>query len=123
MRAILGCVVVLLLSVGLTAEDKKTDIDAKKLVGKWEPKDKKEDAKFVIEFTKDGKVKVNISGNGKDFNVEGTYKVEGNKLQTVVKIGDKEQTHTRTISKLTDTELVSSDEKGKEDTLVRIKDK
>jgi len=123
MRAILGCVVVLLLSFGLTAEDKKVDIDAKKLIGKWEPKEKKEDAKFVIEFTKDGKIKVAITGQGKDISFDGTYKVEGNKLLTTMKFGDKEQTHTRTISKLTDTELVSSDEKGKEDTLVKIKSK
>ena len=40
MRAILGCVVVLAAHAGLSAEDKA--IDAKKLVGKWEPKEKKD---------------------------------------------------------------------------------
>jgi uncharacterized protein (TIGR03066 family) len=124
MRTILGCVVVLALTAGLSAEDKKVDaIDAKKLVGKWEPKEKKEDIKMTIEFTKDGKMMVTITEKGKDTKLDGTYKVEGNKLMTTVKVGDMERTRTRTVSKLTDTELVSTDEKGKEDALIRLKDK
>jgi uncharacterized protein (TIGR03066 family) len=110
---------VLVLAASLTADDKKDDkIDAKKLLGKWSPKDKKD---VVIEFAKDGKLLVTATGGGKDFKGEGTYKLDGHKLTTTMKHGDKEETHVRTISKLTDTELVSSDEKGKEDTLVRQK--
>jgi hypothetical protein len=40
-----------------------------------------------------------------------------------VKVSDKDRTITRTISKLTDTEMVCADENGKETTLVRLKDK
>jgi len=125
MRVFLGCTLaVLALSLSLSAEDKKDEkIDVKKLIGKWEPKDKKEGASIVIEFAKDGKLTVAFSGDGKDIKFDGTYKVDGNKLTTAVKFGEKEQTRTRTVSKLTDTELVSSDEKGKEDTLIRIKSK
>lgn len=122
MRAMLGCTLaVMLVCVGVSAKDEK--IDAKKLVGKWEPKEKKGGGSAVIEFTKDGKVMITITSKGKEVKFDGTYKVEGDKVKTTMKFGDKEQTDTQTISKLTDTELVSKDEKGKEETLVRIKDK
>lgn len=66
MRIVLGCALaVLMAGVGLAADEK---IDAKKLVGKWEPKDrkeKKEGESVVIEFTKGGKVAVIHSGRGK----------------------------------------------------------
>lgn len=119
MRVILGCALVALMACGATAADEK--IDAKKLVGKWEPKEKKENGSFVIEFKKDGKV--TLTASGKDFKGDGTYKLDGNKLDLTMKFGDMDRKMTRTISKLTDTELVSSDEQGKEDTLVRIKGK
>jgi len=124
MRAIPVCVVVLALNAGLSAEDKKAEaIDVKKLVGKWEPVEKKDDIKMQIEFYKDGKMMVTITEKGKDTKLDGTYKIEGNKLTTTVMVGEMERVRTRTISKLTDTELVSTDEKGKEDTLIRLKDK
>ena len=124
MRAILGCAlaVALVVNAGLVGQDKKDEkIDAKKLVGKWEPKDKKKDVTIVLEFTKDGKLIVTAAGDGKEAKFDGTYKVDGNKLITTLKFGEKEQSETHTVTKLTDTELVSKDEKGKEETLVRVK--
>ena len=127
MRTILGCALGVLMAACcvLSADDKKDEkIDAKKLVGKWTPKDEKNKKgadSIVIEFTKDGKATVRASRDGKDFTLEGTYKLDGNKLTTTMKLGDMERMQTRTISKLTDTELVSSDDKGKEDTLIRVK--
>jgi len=123
MRAVLSCTLGLLLCCALSAEEKKGDesIDAKKLVGKWCPK---EEAVFTVELTKDGKATlVTTTADGKALKGEGTYKLEGNKLTATVKVSDKERTITRTISKLTDTEMVATDEKGKETTLVRLKDK
>lgn len=73
-----------------------------------------------MEFTKAGKVTVTV---GKDFRVEGTYKMDGNKLALIWKDMGKEETVTRTVVRLTDTELVLKDDKGKDDTLVRLKDK
>ncbi len=119
MRAILSSTLTLIFCCGLSAGDK--EIDAQKLVGKWCPK---EEAVFTIEFTKDGKATlVATTADGKVVKGEGTYKVDGNKLTTKVKVGDMERTMTSTISKLTATEMVATDEKGKEKTLVRIKDK
>jgi uncharacterized protein (TIGR03066 family) len=123
MRTILSLSLGLLLCSGLSAEDKKDGekIDAQKLVGKWSPK---EAAVFTVDLTKDGKATlVATTADGKGLEAKGTYKVDGNKLTTTVLVRDKEQTRTFTISKLTSTELVSTDEKGKEVTLVRIEPK
>ncbi len=125
MRAVLAGMVVAVLTVAAGgvagARDEKT-IDAKLLVGKWTPKDKDKD--FVVEFTKDGKVSVAAKAGDKDLKFEGTYKLDGNKLRLKMKIGDDEKDQSRTITKLTRTELVSRDEeKGKEDTLLRVGDK
>lgn len=122
MRIVLGCALaVLIAGVGLAADEK---IDAKKLVGKWEPKDrkeKKEGESVVIEFTKGGEVAVTHSGRGNDVKFGGTYKVEGDKLTTTMKLGGDERSQTQTIVKLTDAELVVKNEKGREEALVRIK--
>lgn len=123
MRAILGGVmaVALVVTAGVSADDTGEKFDAKKLVGKWEPKDGKD--KFRVEFTKDGKVAF-AAGDKDDFKADGTYKLTGNKLMMTIKFGGEEKSMTRTISKLTDTEMTSKDdEKGKEDTLVRVKEK
>lgn len=124
MRTLLGCTLGLFLCSGLLAEDKKADpIDAKKVVGKWEPKATKEGVRVVLEFTKDGKASLTRTDDGVERTFGGTYKVDGNKVTTILKWGDKEQTDTRTVSKLTDTEMVSADEKGREMTFVRIRTK
>jgi uncharacterized protein (TIGR03066 family) len=122
MRAVLSCALALVVCGGLAADDKKAvPIDAKKLIGKWCPK---EEAVFTVELTTDGKATlVAMTSDGKVREAKGTYKVDGNRLTTTVKAGDDEQTHTFTISKLTDTELVATDDKGKGWTLVRLKDK
>jgi len=125
MRLLPGLVMVAVMGLvaGATvgADDKDAKIDGKKLVGKWTTKDDSKE-KFTVEFTKDGKLTFVGEKEGK---VEGTYKLDGNKLTITAKIGDKEEKMTRVITKLTDMELVSrKDEAGaKEDTLVRVKDK
>jgi uncharacterized protein (TIGR03066 family) len=123
MRAIVGGLTAVamlgLAAAGLSADDKGGKVDAKKLVGKWEATKEKE--KFTVEFTKDGKTVFSAPGK-KDFKLEGTYKLDGNKLTMTMKFGDSEQKMSRTITKLTDTELTSKDDQnGKEDTLKRVK--
>ena len=54
MRTLLGTAVVLALACGVAADDKKDKFDAKKLVGKWEPKDPKKGEEMVMELTADG---------------------------------------------------------------------
>lgn len=92
-------------------------IDAKLLVGKWEPQDEAK-KKFTVEFTKDGKLSIAFSG--KDDKAVGTYKLDGATLTIQAKLGEKEESMTRTIHSLTKTELVTSKDGGTKETLVRI---
>ena len=110
---------VLMFAAGSAADDK---IDAKKLVGKWEPKDAKKEIKMVMEFTKDGKLNVTADADGKDFTIMGTWKLDGNKLTLQLKAGENEIKDTVTLSKLTDDEMVGeSDTKKQKESFKRVK--
>ena len=123
MRAVLVgmAVVVLVAAAGGSAAGRDEKIDGKLLIGKWTPKEEDKKGQFVVEFTKDGKVTLDFGG--KDFKAEGTYKLDGTKLSLKMKLGDEEKSQVRTIHSLTRTELVSSDEKDRKDTLVRVTDR
>jgi uncharacterized protein (TIGR03066 family) len=118
MRVLIGAVVILSFA-GLTsaAGQDKDKIELKKLLGKWEPKD----AKIVIEFADKGKIVINYDEGGKSEKIEGTYKLDGNKLDIAMSFLGKEQKETLTVKKLTDDELVTVDSKNKEETLKRKK--
>jgi uncharacterized protein (TIGR03066 family) len=123
MRALLCCAAVLTPCFSALGEDKKETIDVKKLMGKWET-EKKEGTTYAIQFTDDGRVTVIVTVDGKESRFEGTYKVDGNRVTVTARADDKEQTMTRTVSTLTDAELVLVNEKGQGRALfVRIKDK
>jgi uncharacterized protein (TIGR03066 family) len=126
MRAILGCglAAVLLFTAAVGAEDKKEEkIDAKKLLGKWQPSEAKKDADVVIEFLKDGKLSIIANAAGTEYKIDGTYKVNGTKLELAMSFMGKEKSDTATILKLTDDELTTEDGKGKKETLKRVKAK
>jgi uncharacterized protein (TIGR03066 family) len=88
-----------------------------KIVGVWEvTKAAEAPPGATIEFTKDGKLIQTAKVEGKEMKMEGTYSVEGDKITSTTKgPGGKEAKETATITKLTDTELVTKDEKGKTD--------
>ena len=65
----------------------------------------------VIEFAKDGKVKVTAKRGDKESTVEGTYTVAGDKLTVTLKHDDKEDKHAITIKKLTEAECVTENER------------
>ncbi len=123
MRTLLGVSAVLLLACGVTAADEK--IDAKKLVGKWEQvfaKDAKVTYKVVIEYTADGKVTGTVTPpKGEEIKIEGTYKLDGNKLTQTTKIMDSESSRTSTVTKLTDDELEGETDKGVKTSFMRLK--
>ena len=116
MRAILGCTILALACATVAAQEK---VDPKKLIGKWETGDKK--SLVQIEFAAEGKLTVTSGEPGKETKFEGTYKVEGDKLDVSLKFMGEEQKEKLTIKKLTDTELVTEDSKGKSETLRRKK--
>jgi uncharacterized protein (TIGR03066 family) len=123
MRALLGCAAILALCLGVFAEEKKDVIDAKKLIGKWSLKGLDKGESVVFEFAKDGKAILIAEQGGKEEQEEGSYTLDGNKLTLAMRIEGKDEKLTLTISKLTDAELVGTNEQGKETTFVRINGK
>jgi uncharacterized protein (TIGR03066 family) len=98
-----------------TSEPKKEASNKEKIIGTWEPTKKEAEAP-TIEFIKDGKMKMTVTVDGKPQTMEAAYTVDGDKITNIMKTPDgKEMKETATITKLTDTELVTKDEKGKID--------
>src|SRR5262245_3327925 len=125
MRRVLAAVVCAIVFVaGASADDKK--IDPAKLLGKWElTKSESGNAPkgAIIEFMKDNKMSINVDFNGKSLKLEGTYKVDGDKLTVTIKPpdGGKEDSDTDTIKSLTDDKIVLIDKDKKETELTKKK--
>ncbi|MBA4067383.1 MAG: hypothetical protein C0501_27470 [Isosphaera sp.] len=129
MRTLLG--VGLALACGLAAaQDKKDDkkdekIDPAKLVGRWESTGGgagKGVGKTAVEYKSDGKMTLRrTGGKGGDFEVEGTYKLDGNTLTQTTTFNDMERTTKSTILKLTATELETESEKGTKTAYKRVR--
>jgi uncharacterized protein (TIGR03066 family) len=97
---------------------KKEASNQEKLLGTWVvAKSKGAPPGATLEFTKDNKMKMTVKQDGKEQSMDATYVVEGNKIITTMKLppDGKEKKETATIEKLTDTELVTKDEKGETD--------
>ena len=103
--------VVCLLSTGARADEKDYP---KLIVGKWEVTAAEEGVPkgAIIEFTKDGKLKMTGKKDDMEISREGTYKLDGSKL-TVTTEGEGAKTTTITITKLTDSEMTIESEEGK----------
>ena len=113
---------VLVLAAGGTTvgQDTKTKLDAKLLVGKWTPDDEAKRDKMIIEFAKDGKLVIAINFGGKEAKIDGTYKLDGDKLSVKMSFLGEEKNEVMTVNTLTAKTLVTTDEKGKKDTLIRV---
>jgi uncharacterized protein (TIGR03066 family) len=108
-------VALVLCLIGSAVADENTD-NARLAVGTWEvtksheggpPKD------GVVEFTKDGKIKVSGEQNGMKVTFDGKYKIDGKKMTLTFKIGEKEQDVELTIDKLDEKTFASSSKEGK----------
>ena len=112
--ALAALVVILTSSAALVyAEDKPKEL----IVGKWEPVKAPEGVKMVIEFTKDGKIKITAGKPGeKEFNIAGTYKfTDDNNMETKMSFMGKEDTKKVKVVKVSKDELVTHDEGDKDD--------
>lgn len=90
---------------------------AAKLVGTWGVTKSPGELPIgtTVTFDKDLKFKVSVEFNGQRLDIEGTYKVEGDKLEVTVKGPDgKDDTDTDTIEALDDKKLVLVDKDRKE---------
>lgn len=107
------------------AQEKKDKANTEKIVGNWELVKTEEPipagVKIVVNFTKDGKMKVTATFMGETRNQEGTYKVEGDKLLTAQKQGAAEKKETDTIKALDDKQLITVNAKGQKTEFKRIK--
>lgn len=105
---------VILLGSSVRAEEK---IDyAKMLVGKWEVSKADPDTVPVgstIEFTKDGKLKINGKKDDVEMAIDGTYTVKDDTFTYKLKIGDMELSDTITIAKISKTDAVTKNKEGK----------
>ena len=99
------------------------DDNAKKIVGKWEVTKSGSDlpAGSVIEFTKDGKLNAVIKADGMEVKLDGTFKVDKEKLTVKIKIGDQDIEEIATIKKLTDEALELEDKDKKIDVFKKKK--
>lgn len=115
-------VVLSVLTAGLTtfAAIAQEKLDPKKLIGKWEPVDSKL-TNLTLEFQDKGKWILTIEIMGRTEKAEGSYKLEGNKLEVTMLLDGKEQKELLTVKKLTDSEFVTTDSKGKEEGFRRKK--
>ena len=123
-----GCLAVGLLACGAVTgpargQEKKTNKE--KIVGNWELVKTEEPLppgiKVVVNFSKDGKMKLTATIMGMTRDQEGTYKVEGDKLHTAQKQGDKEMKETDTIKTLDDKQLITVNAKGQKTEFKRAK--
>jgi len=106
---------------GTTSADEKDY--PKDIVGKWEITKTSSDAPVgtLIEFLKDGKLTAVLKIEGQELKIDGTYKVDKDKLMTKIKLGDQTVEDTDTIKKLADDTLELEDKDKKTTTLKRKK--
>ena len=118
-------VVLTVMVVGLAGAAPSPDEDnSAKIVGKWEVTKSGSDIPngSTIDFTKDGKINVLIKEKDKDdVKIDGTYKVEKEKLTVKLKVADQTLEETVSIQKLTDEALELKDKDGKVDVLKKLK--
>ena len=101
-------------------------LDPKLLVGTWayqgSTKDKGPD-RIILSYTADGKVSGEARLGADPVKVEGTYTVDGDKIRMKLRAGDKAIGSLVTVTKLTDTEMVASDEGQPPRTYKKVADK
>ena len=119
LRPLLAVGLVLLLAGVTLAQPKPQEA----ILGKWQTTEKVGDAeaKILLEFAKEGKLKVSFEINAGGMvtaqSEQGTYKWAGD---DAIEVTTKEKT-TKLKVKVSDKELMINDEKGKEMKFTRVK--
>jgi uncharacterized protein (TIGR03066 family) len=124
-RFTVGVAFVLALTVAFWAhnasgKDAKADLAKGKLVGVWESTKSEDLPKgSTVEFTKDGKLALQVKAK-ETVKLEGKYTIDGDKINISVLVEGKEEKDVLTVTKLTDTELVTKDSKNKIDEYKKV---
>jgi uncharacterized protein (TIGR03066 family) len=109
LRLIGAGAIVCVLAIAIKADEGKDN--PKLVVGQWKVV-KASPGTFplgtVLDLSKDDKAKVVGSREGKEFIHAGTYAVDGARIIITVKVAGEEQKHTLTITKISDTEMVTA---------------
>ncbi|MBY0512484.1 MAG: hypothetical protein K2P78_01065 [Gemmataceae bacterium] len=119
---IVSAVALGVLVLGLaTGTAKAQDDYAKKIVGKWVIDKSSGDLPpgTKIEFTKDGKLAAMLKVDTQELKIEGSYKIEKDKITVKLKVGDQTVEETATITKLDDKVLEIKDKDDKVDSFKR----
>jgi uncharacterized protein (TIGR03066 family) len=105
--------VVLMPSAGKSEPAKKEPTTSEKLLGTWEvTKSDTAPVGAILEFKKDGTMKLTVTENGKEASMECKYKVDGDTITATYPDG---RSQPGKIRKLTNKELVIEVPKGKTD--------
>jgi uncharacterized protein (TIGR03066 family) len=100
---------------GQAKTDPKAPGNSEKIVGLWDlVKGEGAPPGTIVEFTKDLKIHLTITVDGAKANVDGKYKVDGDKITLTAIQNGKEDTEINTIKSLTAERLVLVGPKGKE---------
>jgi uncharacterized protein (TIGR03066 family) len=116
LRLLVASLLVLGMSVGLMAEEKKAEVTKEKLIGAWEAvkvDEKTLPVGSVVTLMKDGKMTLLANEEGNKQELKGTWTVSGNKVTANLMVEDREIKHEVTVTKLTDTELIMTNDQGK----------
>jgi uncharacterized protein (TIGR03066 family) len=108
LRLLVAGVIVCVPAVGTRAED-RTD-NAAHVVGKWKVVKASPGTLplgTVLDLSKDDKVKVTAKRDGMEVIHEGTYKVDGARIIITVKVKGEEQKHVLTITRISETDMVT----------------
>lgn len=117
LRLLLAGVLAVTLTAGTQADNKEEKKDNAKLLGGiWEVVKAAPGTLPVgslMEFGKEGKLKLSVKAKDQEHKLDGTYKVEGNKVELNVKLGDREKKQVLTIKKISERDLSLEDEDSK----------
>src|SRR5262249_43618515 len=100
-------------AVGTTSprtEPGKESTTQEKLLGRWEATRGEIPPGSILEFTRDGKLKITIKVEGKAMSDESTYALQGEAIKTTHREGPREVTETLKTKTLTDKALGTEDE-------------
>ena len=117
---LIQCMLAAVFATGFAADDNATLI-----IGTWSGSmvDNGVTINIKITFTKDGQAKAVVEADKKDFTIEGTYKVEKDKLILKRNVNGKDDDDNNTIKELTKDKLIIIDDKNKKEiSLTRKKD-